>query len=313
VADGGVKLLDRSRSMMQAAATIGLATPVLAEVADYGALLFERLLLAKREDEVKDQRLALVCPYLMLIEMLDGVEVLLSSAACIPARLPLRTAFEAMLTIDFMLETDTQRRALAWVLCDIHRRIRLYETHDPKTDAGREFQRDYENDALARGPQPTVDSGQPVAKLRTMFALPQYVGIESEFQRLRSARRGRPPHWYNLFGGPRDLRGLAQRCNKAAQYGVLYRTWSGTAHADDLYRQIVRSKNPGLSLRVLRDPSELSTMAGLAISFFMDATRKLLEHYLPAELPAWRAWYVGRVQEPYSSLAAGRMTFKPEP
>jgi hypothetical protein len=298
-------LLDRARSLKQAHEPITLAQPTLVEAVDFGADLFGRLLAAQRQDEVKDQRLALVFPYLILIEMLDGVEILLSSASPIVARLSLRTAFEALLTIDYILETDTQRRALAWVVCDVHRRIDVYEMLDPNTPKGKEYEKVRSVDVLVgQMPPLNVNSSLPVKRLRRMLSYPHLVEAEKEFQTRRAVRRN-SPSWYSFYGGPSHLRQLAEHLKLGGYFNVLYRVWSGTAHAQDLYRQLTHSPDRKFAVRVLRDPSELSVAATHGLSFFIEATRKLIGYYLPAEMPAWQEWYKTRISERYTRLARG--------
>jgi hypothetical protein len=87
-------------------------------------------------------------------------------------------------------------------------------------------------------------------------------------------------------------------------YGVLYREWSGTVHVDDLHHHLLPSKGEGMSVRVLRATTELPSAAVFGLSFFMQATRRLIGHYLPRELQDWQRWYRTRLREPYMRLTA---------
>jgi hypothetical protein len=297
-----ISLLDRDRSLAQARPLIDSLRPPLVDAANYGAQVFGRLVETPREGEVQDERLAILFSYLTLVEMLDGVEVLVSGAAPVPARLALRTQFEALLTIDFILREDTRRRALAWLVCHLHRRIAIYETHDPKTARGAEYQRDYSEDSFIQNAasQPVIDSYKPVAQVLKMLSLPHLKEAEEEYQRIKSLKKRR--RWYCFHDGPTDLRALAKRCRRGAQYGLLYTEWSGTSHADDLHRQLVPTKDQTLGVRVIREVSELKTAAHFALTFFIDATLQVMKRYRPQDLPAWRVWYRGRLQEPYTRM-----------
>ena len=80
-----------------------------------------------------DEDIATLALYRQIIEITDGLEVLVSSC-CPLAAIPLiRNSFEAFLSLDYILENenDYKNRSLAWIVGHIHNRLDFYERLDP--------------------------------------------------------------------------------------------------------------------------------------------------------------------------------------
>src|SRR2546426_959083 len=60
--------------------------------------------------------------YRHVLEMIDGVSVLVRQAAIDPCQPLLRSALEASMGIEYMLEKDTEQRALAYQVAHIRKR-----------------------------------------------------------------------------------------------------------------------------------------------------------------------------------------------
>ena len=130
------KFLDRDLSLAITEQVRRLAGPVLREVVDQGLAVFQRCSVTAKG---RDEQLGVLFPFLQAIEMLDGVEVLLDAAASVPAQVVLRAAFEALLTVEYVTEQDTERRATAYVVADIHKRMHSLDRFDPDTPPGKQF------------------------------------------------------------------------------------------------------------------------------------------------------------------------------
>ena len=88
-----------------------------------------------------NEDLAVLVLYLHIIEMTDGIEALVSRQRPTPAELLLRSSWEALLYIEYIVEKDADytRRSLAWTADHARRRLAFYETLDPSTSRGKEF------------------------------------------------------------------------------------------------------------------------------------------------------------------------------
>src|SRR5205809_932897 len=116
---------------------IEAACPVLREVINKATLVFDDCHRAAAGDA--DEGLPIMMSNLHVIEMADGIEILLGSSSVHPAKLLLRSMLEGTLSIQYILRADSKRRSFAWLVARAHRRLSAYEAMSPHTQAGKEF------------------------------------------------------------------------------------------------------------------------------------------------------------------------------
>ena len=249
-----------------------------------------------------DENLAVLMPLHHVVEMLDGVEELLEESCVVASGPLLRSAFEASLALRYVLETDFEQRGLAYVVADIKNQIMWYDEMDPDTPAGERFRSDMGiSESTSEFPFPTPEECRTkAAKLREMLEEEGFKRVSDEYD---SLAQGRKPPWYSLFGGPANLRELAKRLGDVDDYLILYRRWSQTTHAVDLYRQLT-SKDGAAAVRVIRSPEEMSTSYSLACAIGWEASDAVLTHYQPGELKQVSKWFLTEVNPALKRLDA---------
>src|SRR5688572_29426969 len=126
-------LLDRDVALVASVEIRSVGRPVLREVIDHGIGAFRR---CSSTATGHDTPLGILFPFLHVIEMLDGTEALLDSAAGIAARVTLRSAFEALLTCEYVAKEDSERRGAAYAVTEIHARLDNLERLDPDSNRG---------------------------------------------------------------------------------------------------------------------------------------------------------------------------------
>ena len=309
-------LLYREMSKVEAKNIIDVASPLLQELVNYGTNAYVRCATLASGKENED--VAAIILYLQIVEMTDGIEALVSQSCPAPAIPLVRSSFEALLFLDYMkpsqnslfkadtrvrsvaengiwdwfiLELDYVRRSLSWLVGYVHNRLDSYALLDTSTIRGQSFQQDLAADDWA---DPTIITGigetevqEAIANLDSLLAQPQLQSVEEEFQRYFH-KYSRRPNWYQLFGGPQNLRELARHLNCHSQYDFLYRYWSRISHANDLSR---------FTSAVLRDPSQNKSVSSFAAGFMLNATRLILGKFRPGEDIA--EWYKAEIRERY--------------
>ena len=291
-------ILDRDLSKVAAEQLIGLASPLLQELVNYSTNALVRCVLEPGFN--KDVDLAVVGLYRHIIEMADGIETLVAQGCAIPAIPSLRSSFESLLYQEYILENEQEysNLSLSWLVGYVHQRLAMYEQLDPSTDRGQEFQRFVQDDIIARTVEfpPAVEAKNAIANLRSLLIRPHIEPIEVEFTSFRGT-----PRWHQLFGGPTNLADLAIRLNRRAQYEILYRTWSRTAHGQDLLPFIDRTPEGEPSIGRLRDPEMLKEVASYAAHFLLESTCHTVGKFRPGE--TFQHWYTREVQERYMRLS----------
>lgn len=277
------------------------AAPVLAEVVDQGIAAFER---CSNSATGREENLAILFPALHVFEMLDGVDILLREWAVIPARLQMRSAFEAKLTVEYVTEANSNLRGAAFIVAEIHRRIGGLDRWDPTAEAGKQLRAEFRKDKIARGVEiPVVDDlPERIEGLRRLLNEEPFKEAAAEYDRVLRSRQGRPV-WHSLWNGPGNLQDLARHVGRGGQYEILYRTWSRTAHGFDLERQLTE-KDGQAAIQPFRDPRKIGEMYSHAIGFGIETIFSILAHYRGGEIEGGgiSSWYVREIRPVFQAL-----------
>jgi hypothetical protein len=202
----------------------------------------------------------------------------------------LRSSFEGLLGLTYVLEADYARRSLAWVagflLNKLADRARIDVT-DPQSKPAQEMI----GETLKRV-APIVKGD--IRRWEGILDEPRMKPIADEVRRVKK--------WYAAFGGPASLKQLAKRLGMEAHYELLYRQWSSVAHAGELFRFLTRTKE-GYAINSLRDLTELKTVAHMAALYLVRATRLMIEKYRTGE--DLKPWYLREVRPLMAKLNPG--------
>jgi hypothetical protein len=303
------KLLDRDLAKVTAKPIIDVASPLLIEVINHATMAYQRCHVSAGRDSstgATSEHFAPLMLYQHMIEMADGLESLISSSCSGPALLILRTMLEALLSLDYMLQEDYRKRSLSWLCSCIHKRIEAYELLDPTTDRGRELKKTLEKEGNSS--VTGFSLSENVQGLQRVLVGDLAV-IEDEYQRQKKSRR-RTPHWYSLFDGPTDLRGLAVAVSRASFYDLLYRSWSSVMHATDASRFLSQTSDGAAAFQQIRYPENLKDYTWLAVNFVVISTGMMIQKFRPGEnLSPWyntevkaRLGYLANVQVEINSI-----------
>jgi hypothetical protein len=309
------KFLDREFSKAAVKPITDLASPLLQELVNSGLMAFRRCEVEAAEKNRPNEDVAAFVLFRHIIEMADGVEVLVSNS-CGTAAIPtLRAEFEASLSLSYLLESsdDYVRRSLSWLCGHIHNAIEAREKLDPGTPKGKDYAELYDKDFAGVAEKltdkaPNKALADEVDALKRMLQGEQLASVEAEYARLSVKRRF--PEWFSLFGGPPNRAELALRLGRGAEYRFLYGDYSGVAHGTDVSRYITRLKGQA-AYDAVRRPDELQQVAALAALFLIRAIRQMIGQFRRGE--NLERWYVREVRPLLRQLIDLRLEFKALP
>lgn len=272
--------------------------PALREVICYGAHWVDRVLKEKPKP-VTAATLPCVSLQYQVLEALDASLVLLRQACAIGMRQHLRTAFEGSLSLEYILEEDTERRGAAYFVADVHIRLDWYDVHDAGSTQGQRFQERCARDRYLKGIGGDRMEGlvEERKRLESAFEGDAMKEASEEYMRAKGNKSSQPK-WYSLFKGPRNLRELADRLKAPGMYDILYREWSATAHAQDMRRHMLNTGDGNLALVGLRDGRQINTAGTFALLFGVEATRTFLLGLWPEVVRSgeFASWYATEVR-----------------
>lgn len=235
------------------------------------------------------------------------------SQSCCIATIPLvRSLFEALLSINYILENekDYQRRSYSWLVDYIHQKLLACEILDPSTSRGKEFQDAISGDENLQSFAPILTKQTDVQKVITNFQSwlkkPRLQEAEAEYQRLKKTRNRRP-HWYQLFDGPSNLRELSKLLRQVECYNFLYPAWSSIVHGTDMLHLphlLPKSSDKDPTSYPIRNPKGIERLAGYTATFMLKATRLMLKKFRPGEEDTHAKWHESEVRERHRKLLA---------
>jgi hypothetical protein len=283
-------LFDRKRAVALVEPVASVATPTLIEAVNFATVVAARSIEAARPEP--DADVAAFVLFLNVIELADGIQVLIAQSATGPALAVGRSLLEATLFLEFILQAD-DGRSLAWLAEAVQTRISHLQTLDPirKSDAKRRrrnnlpapSKRERETSALTR---------REIASLQKFLRKPHMAGVLKKVAETRN--------WYQAYGGGATLEQLAGQLGRSQQYQVLYRSWTTAAHPLDIWRRIA-VVNDTPAFWPLRDPRDAKSIASSACSLLLLAIRFMAIKYVPSL--SYRDWYIREVRNAALGLA----------
>lgn len=259
--------------------------------------LFSRCWEASRKD-LADNIILILLRH--ILEMADAIHILLLSAASRPAQLQLRSLFEGLLYVEFILEEDTETRAAAYAtgsrLWSLGYSRRLAEGSATRAQLLKEIESDpLVSDEMVES---WSVSGDRIEAAEAALKIEPYATAAERFSSFKSR-----PHWYRTVeGGPSNLRDLSIRLNRGGQY-IMFDIWSRTVHPDLLGPQLERNAEGEYDrLRTFRDGDKMSTVAHMTSRLTREALEACLSRFRAEELGAFRKRFAGEINLHFAQL-----------
>lgn len=257
-----------------------------------------------------DKEIPLILLFRHVLELLDSVAILIKESSVEPCKLQLRSIFEALLSINYLVENDTEERAYAFLVCHSFKKIKTYKKLNPDTLEGKQFKGVLKESVLHDIDLSNLfDLSEMVEQQKGLFEKEGYKEAYEELEKLREIGR-KNPNWYEFYNGPRDLEQLAIHLKKRGYYEFFYRNWSDYIHATDIITGNFGKGKEGTYLTSIRQPYEAQTITSLAITMGMEVYRMMIYHYVPLQITHYRIWYVENMQKFYKEISNHRRIIK---
>ncbi len=230
-----------------------------------------------------------------VIEVLDGVGVLVREGCTQNCFHLLRSAWESYWGILWVLADDTLQRAKAYQLAHAHRTVAFAERCDPTTDANKKLRErlaGQEHSHVFEGAD--VDSLAIADRVAGLFESAEFRDIETAWQEAVIARGKKPgpPPWYSLFGGPDTARQLAYRVGEGVAYETFYGFYSDAVHGMNAFDHMANTKNGDTqSVRPIRHPFWINKVSSQAGQIALLVTAKILKSLASESVEAFKVRY----------------------
>lgn len=300
-------ILNREEPRAVAEQHLSRQTALLRDLANYGSNLVIRAF----NSSPKTMAEVVVCGVLLkqIVAMVDAVEVLLSSGCGHAAFLPARAAFEASVYLDWILASDTERRAKRYIVGN-YRDERLWATRSiPGT---------IEEQAMSRitallgfnihsnRPNLAAEGRNRLADVNRVLAQPGLKDIDREFTSARGKRK-HDPEWYEL-DGLASIRQVAHKVGRLPEYEFFYAKGSQVAHTAS-YKDHVRFVSGEVRFLPIRHLADVNLLLNFTVSVAIGTFKEVLNRYRPDEGTAFSRKYLEDWRNPFQSVASVKYDF----
>lgn len=250
----------------------------------------------------KFEDIVILMNYYNALSLLDSISVLIRASVFENSKIFLRCLLEPIFYIKYLLEADTEKRALSFILCKDHKEIRKLKRHDPATPEGMRFIEQMKKDTTLNGfsfPTP-LELQKQIDDINKKFQDPLFKSIELEYQRKLKENKNKKtlPEWYSLFGGPTSIAKLAEKIGCAGFYEVLYNEYSGSVHSSEILNNRLIAPEKGdegliLSFRTIKNGRQVVTMT---LNLALIVNEIIIEHFMPEKMDGFAFWYMKEIQ-----------------
>lgn len=219
------------------------------------------------KDDLNLEQKIILSIYRKLIEQVDGNFVLVDHMLAGPSRVVVRTAFENLLALKYILLEDTfiKDKALCYYVGYIKSLEKMAK--QLKKAPPRDMPSDYPDSILQKASKILNDSS--------------FQDILNEWN-YRKRNSGYAPYWYSLFNGPKNIRGLVEVINDPYLYRY-YGLLSEETHATQALNGLNSMDliNDDFSLRPIRSEVNIGFHEGAARAFCTAAIHEIIKYMCP--------------------------------
>jgi hypothetical protein len=300
-------ILNREESQVVAEQHFSGQIELLRDIANYGSNLIVRAF----NSSPKNTADVVVCGVLLkqIVAMADAVEVLLGSGCGHAAFLPARTAFEASIYLDWILASDSERRATCYIVGN-YRDDRLWAA---RVIAGTTEEAAFSQtvktlgfDLHANRPSLASDAKAHLAEVNRILALPELQAIDQEFTTAKKKGK-RDPEWYKL-DGLTSIRQMACAVGRLPEYEFFYSKGSQVTHTGS-YKDYIRFADGEVRFKPIRHLADVNMLLNFFVSLCLGAYMRVLKVYRPGELTAFGKKYTEDWREPFQNAVSVKYDF----
>ena len=260
-----------------------LYTEGLDEFVDFGTHILDWEF--KKED-LREERMPVISLFRRILELTDAISILLKSHAADPCEILLRTLFETALSLEYVLKTDTDRRALCYLFAGYAERLTFIKRHDPEDSNYKQYQKDYKNGRVYKDVPEISNLKEKIARIQEWIDRPEHAEVKDEYVRVKQIKK-KVREWFTPFsdltnqdekGKPEfleSIQDLAKHLGKFDLYEALYKKWSKSVHATDVITGNFLGKDGSVAMVALRQPVQAHAIANLTLRLLEDVLLSL--------------------------------------
>lgn len=270
---------------------------LIEEYINFGSNLFKWSL---DKYPITEENLPIILLVRHIIEILDGLSILVEKSSIEPSKILLRGSLESYFLLEFIFENNTSNRCLAFLYFYALNNKRKYERFDISTNEGRAFETALRNDKLLKGSVSLLNNPfrAEIENLNSLLNLSKFHSVVEEIKSYRRHHKNKPPKsWYELFGGSNNMQEISKIIRQDGLYKLFYKDWSDKVHGTDILKGNFSSDG----IHQIRFPSDAESVTFMCCTILHKTYNSFVENYIPEKRPDLKTWYLG-VRDYYLKL-----------
>lgn len=217
------------------------------EFVNFGTQVFKWVI---EESRGTDEQMPLLMFFRNMLEKADSISILVRHSSIDPSKVLLRSIFETNLYISYLLEKNSEDRAMSFLVWDAIRQKQINLKFDTERPEFNHIRKILEQDILIADPNflnelPSVK--HIIESLNSLLNREDYKRVVKEYERTKQKDKTNPA-WYRFFNGPKNINELAIVLKLPFLYEILYRKWSGSVHSTDIIHGKIVEKKGSIEL-----------------------------------------------------------------
>ncbi len=229
-----------------------------------------------------------------ILELGDSISILIKNSSIEQCKPLLRSLLENTFGLEYLLQDDTYRRSLSYIVWHTHETIKFCDKLKSSTQSGKQLKRELEKDILLKVVNNFFDKplfATAKQNAEDLLKLPKYVPINTEYQNTFSRKKN--PKWYSLYGGPDNIEQLAKKLNLNAFYEIYYRIYSGNVHATSVFQNKLTSNSDGtVAIIQIRNPEEIQSVTKDTLNIIILSFLSYYKTRLSERKKDFNNWYM---------------------
>lgn len=237
-----------------------------------------------------------------LVMMLDAFQVLVAEACTEAALLQCRALFEASIYIDWILSSDTERKARYYYVANVRRERQWVRRGVPDDKEQKAFFKNLgEFGETLEKTMNRLATFAPdrLKELDEFLEKEPYAATSDDFEKARGNRPYDPP-WHAPLG-ERSVRSICKAVGRLHEYEIFYSSMSEAMHGSR-QRSHVKIERGKITLEPIRHLEGLATLLNFTLSSVFHTYREVLQCYRPGQIAEYSKRYIDEWREAFMNI-----------
>jgi hypothetical protein len=227
------------------------------------------------------------------LSYIDACSLLVKFSSIEPCYGLLRTSFENLLYILYLLDDETGNKGMGYIIWNAFEKSKLLTKHDGNSKEYLKLVDCYKNTDLLNNILPPIvkNIDERKEKNKRHIDSSEYSEIVNEYHRTSTKFKKQFP-WYSLFDGPSTIRDLSKNLHLEGLYEILYKNWSVSTHGTSVIDGIVTGDENNIAqISQIRLPFDAESVTGTGIYLSTYLLSKYIRTKVPYKEIEFKQWY----------------------